>query len=203
MGLTNDLGSAVAKISNFIQILATTGGLDIKSRIVTSESGTVPSPSVGSASTHKQNSTIIKVDLSGNDTPVLLARNGELLHAIEHIAAKILRLEPEDHDQICFDAEDFKANRERSLELSAASAVQRVRNTGLPFSFSPMTSRERRLLHLILARSGLATASSGEGTRRFVIVYPEGHQTKEIKLSPTANPSPERLRIVREGFRPR
>lgn len=120
------------------------------------------------------NAPAITVDFSGPDTPLLLARNGELLHAIEHLAAKILGLEPEQHDCISFDAEGFKARRDQELTSAAEAAIQLVQDSGRPYSFPPMTSRERRMLHLILAKSGLPTASSGEGPRRFVVLYPEG-----------------------------
>jgi spoIIIJ-associated protein len=39
-----------------------------------------------------------------------------------------------------------------------------------------MSSRERRMLHMFLKDSGLQTASSGEGSRRFVVLYPEGYR---------------------------
>ena len=57
---------------------------------------------------------------------LLTAHNGELLNALEHIATKILRLEPESHDQVSFDADHFKANRERRLREVATTAVERV-----------------------------------------------------------------------------
>nr|WP_246301734.1 R3H domain-containing nucleic acid-binding protein [Granulicella arctica] len=139
----------------------------------------------------------LTVDLSGPDTPLLIANNGELLHAIEHIAAKLLRLEPEEHDRICFDAARFKADRDHQLRLSAEAAVAQVRATGLPFAFTPMTSRERRMLHLALKPSGLPTASSGLGPRRFVVLYPEGHQPPE----PT--PTADRTHQIRNTFRRR
>jgi spoIIIJ-associated protein len=139
----------------------------------------------------------ISVDLSGPDVPLVLARNGELLLAIEHIAAKILRFEHEDHDRISFDAENFKVLRHQELVLAAEAAIDRVRRTGQPFSFSPMSSRERRLLHMALAPSGLATASSGEGPRRFVVLYPEGEK-------PPTGPSPDdRAQAIRQRFRRR
>jgi spoIIIJ-associated protein len=137
--------------------------------------------------------------LSGPDTALLLARNGELLHSIEHVAAKILRLEPEDHDQISFDAENFKANRDRELQERADAAVQLVRTTARPYSFPPMTSRERRMLHLALAKSGLPTASSGEVPRRFVVLYPEGLQPAQ----PTQAATEDRTRAIRNSFRRR
>src|SRR6185437_14136706 len=84
-------------------------------------------------------------------------------NALEHIATKILRLEPEAHDQISFDADHFKANRDRQLRAMAEEAIESVRESGRPFSFPPMSSRERRMLHMLLVDSGLQTASSGEG----------------------------------------
>lgn len=203
MSPTIDTGSAVHKISDFIQILVNAGGLDLKAQIVTLNDSIEPGPVAPAASSEARDSAVINVDLSGDDTALLLAQNGELLHAIEHIAAKILRLEPEDHDQICFDADGYKASRNRSLELSAEVAVQCVHTTGLPYSFSPMTSRERRLLHLILKRSGLTTASSGDGPRRFVILYPEGQPPKEASASIPSISSPDRIRSIRNRFRPR
>jgi spoIIIJ-associated protein len=139
----------------------------------------------------------ICVELSGPDVPLLLARNGELLLALEHVAAKILRFEHEEHDRVSFDADNFKLLRHQELRLAAEAAIERVRRTGESFSFAPMSSRERRLLHLALAPSGLPTASSGEGPRRFVVLYPEGEAPPP---PPSAN---DRARVIRERFRRR
>jgi spoIIIJ-associated protein len=125
-----------------------------------------------------------------------------VLNALEHIAAKILRLEPEEHDLVSFDADHFKANRDRQMRESAAAAVERVLATGRPHSFPAMTSRERRMLHLILSESGLPTASSGEGPGRFVVLYPAGADTSAPLI---AQPSERRhdAQHIRETFRHR
>src|SRR3984885_1273248 len=182
--LLNDPGHAAKKIADFLKVLNTTGGLNLKSHILACNGQVQPnsSDSAGAATAVVSKTAApatdtppeITVELSGPDTPLLLARNGELLHAIEHVAAKILRLEPEEHDRISFDAEGFKATRPQELEMAAQTAIEQVRATGRPYSFPPMTSRERRMVHLALAKSGLPTASSGEGPRRFVVLYPEG-----------------------------
>ena len=148
------------------------------------------------------------VEFTGPDTPVLTARNGELLNALEHIATKMLRLEPEEHDRVAFDADQFKANRDRQMRESAAAAIERVRATGRPHAFPPMTSRERRMLHMLLSESGLPTASSGEGPGRFVVLYPKGADTSApFNLSATGEPQPPPRRHdsnqVRNAFRPR
>jgi spoIIIJ-associated protein len=204
----NSPGPAARKIEDFLKVLSTTGGLNLKSNILACNGQVQPNssdaagaPAAGSLHSPSSPDTTpeITVEFTGPDTPLLLARNGELLLAIEHIAAKILRLEPEDHDRISFDAEGFKATRNRELDLMAEMAIQKVRATGEPFSFSPMTSRERRILHLALAKSGLPTASSGTGPGRFVVLYPEG-----LEPAPPAAPSAEdRTRAIRNSFRRR
>jgi spoIIIJ-associated protein len=205
--LLNDPGHAAKKIADFLAVLSTTGGLNLKSHILACNGQVQPDSSdpagePSAAATQVPSSPApprITVEFTGPDTPLLLARNGELLHAIEHVAAKILRLEPEEHDRISFDADGFKANRDRELELMAEIAVQKVRATGQSHAFSPMTSRERRMLHVALAKSGLPTASSGEGPGRFVVVYPES-----FRPAPAAAPSAEdRTRAIRDSFRRR
>jgi spoIIIJ-associated protein len=193
------------KVADFLETLTAPGRLNLKFNILACNGQVQPNPdaAVGappSASpAESASSAEICVDLSGPDVPLLLARNGELLLALEHVAAKILRLEHEDHDRISFDAENFKLLRHQELQLAAENAIERVRHTGQSFSFSPMSSRERRLLHLALAPSGLPTASSGEGPRRFVVLYPEG----EAPQPPQQPSADDRARAIRQRFRRR
>src|ERR1700727_1713877 len=151
--LFHDQGHAEKKIKDYLEVLTNPGSLDLNYEILAcnghvqpntddSVGGESQSPSL--TSTASTSLPCIKVEFSGPDTALLLSRNGELLHAIEHIAAKVLRLEPEDHDLIFFDAAGFKANRDRELQLAAQTAIEQVRANGRPYSFPPMTSRERR-----------------------------------------------------------
>jgi len=105
-----DQGRAVKKIADFLKALTDTGNLDLQSHILACNGQVQPNADVpigetSSVSPASEPSPLICVEFTGTDTPLLLARNGELLHAIEHIAAKILGLEPEEHDLIFFDAE--------------------------------------------------------------------------------------------------
>jgi spoIIIJ-associated protein len=182
------------KIEDFLRTLTSSGRLNLKYKIAAngqmepqvSESASQQVGATGEAKPDSSTAPEISVELSGPDVPMLLARNGELLLAIEHIAAKILRFEHEEHDRISFDAENFKVLRHQELRMAADAAIERVRRTGQPFSFAPMSSRERRILHLELANSGLVTASSGEGSRRFVVLYPENTKPQSSTADRTA-----------------
>src|SRR5271170_7388531 len=123
----NDLIDAQPKIARMMEMLSTLGGL----RVTAAISELTASQRTAAREAGKPE---ITVELTGPDTPLLLARNAELLHAVEHMAAKILRLEPEEHDRISFDAEQFKANRDRDLRLAAEAAIAQVRTQGRPYT---------------------------------------------------------------------
>jgi spoIIIJ-associated protein len=208
----DDSEPGLHKIEDFLQTLVKTGGLNLRFNILAGSGKVQPKPSEpagqhppvsikSSSPDSPSNTPDIYVEFTGPDTPLLTARNGELLLAIEHIAAKILRFEHEDHERISFDAENFKGLRQQELRVAAEAAIEKVRRTGQPHSFNPMSSRERRLLHLALAASGLPTASSGMGPRRFVVLYPEGQQPSEAAAS--AAPSQDRTHAIRNAFRRR
>lgn len=115
----------------------------------------------------------VTVKFSGPDVDLLLGNRAEVLLALEHLTMEAIGVPPEDHARICFDANDYRALRIEELRLSAAAAADKVRRTGAPFTFSPMTSRERRIIHLALRdEPGVRSESSGLAPRRQVVVYP-------------------------------
>jgi spoIIIJ-associated protein len=117
----------------------------------------------------------VMVQFSGADVDLLLANRAELLLALEHLTMEVLGMPPEHHTRLCFDAHDFRALRIEELRLSAAAAAEKVRRTGAPFPFNPMTSRERRILHLALRdEPGVRSESTGFGSYRQVVVHAEG-----------------------------
>lgn len=166
----DDYSVAAQKIAALLKNITTLGGLRLKYRITAG---------AGAADPEGLEAREIYIELAGPDAPLLTQRGGELLHALEHVAAKILRLEAEEHDKVSFDANNFKAMRAHELKMAAETAADKVRRTGRPYSFAPMSSRERRMLHLAFRQyDDLETASSGEGLRRFVVAYPKGHDNK-------------------------
>src|SRR5579875_1324672 len=112
-----DLAQAAETVASLMRLLTTTGGLRLKFRITAG---------AGAADPDGLERRDIYVECKGPDAPLLLERDGELLRALEHVAAKMLRLEPEDHDRVSFDANGFKAARARSLRSSADRAIDSV-----------------------------------------------------------------------------
>ncbi len=162
-----DLAQAAEKVATLMRLITTTGGLRLKFRITAG---------AGALDPDGFERRDIYVECKGPDADLLLQNDGELLRSLEHVAAKMLRLEPEEHDRVSFDANGFKASRARALRAAALDGIDAVEETGEPYRFPPMNSRERRMLHLFLHDSGLQTASSGEGARRSVVLYPAGYR---------------------------
>ncbi|HYV73449.1 MAG TPA: R3H domain-containing nucleic acid-binding protein [Candidatus Binatia bacterium] len=178
MPITDKIAAA-KKISELLNGIIATGDFHLRYKIM------VDPPAVDQEFSHPD----IKVELSGADSPLVKERGGELLRAFEQVALEMLRLGPDEHDKVVFDCENFRAARMQELRLSANHAAERVRESGMPYAFAPMSSRERRIVHLALRDlQDLRTESAGEALQRYVVVYP-----KDYKGKPPA-PAPSRRR---------
>jgi len=125
--------------------------------------------------TAEEDSPEYVIDFKGADADLLLERNGALLDALEHVVLKAARL-PEEHlRKVSFDCHDWRRLRIEELRLTAQVAAERVLESGDPFALSPMSPRERRIIHLALRdRRDLRTASEGMGPERRVVILPAG-----------------------------
>jgi spoIIIJ-associated protein len=127
----------------------------------------------------------VVVAFRGADEALLLQHNAELLLALEHVGHRWLRLDPRLHDHVRFDCGDYRTTRLEELKLSARVAAQRVRETGQPFRFNPMSSRDRRLIHLELnGAAGVRTMSEGSGDHRQLVIYPANSTNRKDSFPP-------------------
>jgi spoIIIJ-associated protein len=125
------------------------------------------------------------VRFEGPDVDLLLANKAEVLLALEHLTMEALGMTPEEHSRLCFDANDHRVLRVQELRLSAQAAAERVKKTGRPFHFSPMNSRERRILHLALrGETEVRSESVGEGAIRQVVIVPKEMTTLPEPIRP-------------------
>jgi spoIIIJ-associated protein len=160
--------AAAKKIDEFLRGVVTNGGLHLKYRI------TVDPPLPEERDWERPE---ILVDLAGPDSTLLLERSGELLRAIELLAIEMLRLPGNEHEKVSFDCRNQRKLRLEELRMAASVAAERVRKTNMPYEFAPMSSRERRIVHLALRdQADLHTESQGEGSRRCLVVYPSNYR---------------------------
>jgi len=170
--------AAANKINELLQGVVAHGGLRLKYRI------TVDPPLAEERDWERPE---ILVEFSGPDSALLLERGAEVLRSIELLALEMLRLPGNEHEKVCFDCMNHRAMRLEELRLAADVAAEKVRKTGAPYQFAPMSSRERRIVHLALRdQADLRTESQGDGLRRCVVVYPQNYR-------PTGKPVPRTI----------
>jgi spoIIIJ-associated protein len=122
----------------------------------------------------------VLADVDGRDKEILLERGAEVLKALEHLAFRALRLEPEHHEKIHIDCGGYRALRFEELRMTARVAAERVQTSKQPFRLNPMSSRERRIVHMALKDTpGVRTESVGVGEQRQVVIHPA--ETKPSK----------------------
>lgn len=166
MPITDKIAAA-QRIQSLLNLLLQHGGFRLKYRI------TVDPPLQEERDWERPQ---ILVELAGPDAPLLLERNAELLRSFEHVTQGMLRLTPDEHEKVSFDALRYRAMRIEELRAAAGVAADRVRKSGMPYEFGPMTSRERRVLHLALRNEpDLRTESAGEAGQRRVVLYPKDY----------------------------
>ena len=162
--------AAAKKISEFLNAIIANGDFHLRYKI------TVDPPLT---SDREWEHPEILVELSGADSPLVLENGGELLRAFEHVSLEMLRLAPDEHEKVSFDCQNFRSARLQELRLAADVAAERVRKSGMPYAFAPMSSRERRIVHLALRDfTDLRTESDGEAALRHVVVYPKDYKGK-------------------------
>jgi len=115
----------------------------------------------------------ISVEFEGQDKELLLRRHAELLLALEHLTVEALRVPRQDRHRLIFDVDDYRMLRIDELCLRAKAAADRVKRTGKPFKFAPMTSRERRIVHIVLNDDeSVTTLSEGNAPNRYTVIEP-------------------------------
>lgn len=133
----------------------------------------------------------VLVRFSGQDVDLLLGNKAELLLALEHLTTESLGMASDEHSRLCFDANDHRMLRIQELRMSAQAAAERVKKTHMPFHFSPMNSRERRILHMSLRdETEVRSESVGEGPIRQVVVVPADLKVLPEPIRPP-RPRPE------------
>jgi spoIIIJ-associated protein len=117
----------------------------------------------------------ILATVHGSEAGLLIGRHGQTIDAIQHLTIAVLLARGGSHREVVVDAQGYRARRERALrDLAMRAATDAVRQR-CPMELDPMSSAERKVVHLALAdRDDVETTSEGREPARFVVISPRG-----------------------------
>jgi spoIIIJ-associated protein len=118
-------------------------------------------------------STDIHIHVTGPDAGRIIGKKGQVLAAVQFIVNRAMNRPGVDRRYVSVDADGYRSRREDSLASMARRLGKQAVSDGQIITFEPMSPRDRRVVHLALAKfEGVVTKSEGEGDDRRVQIIP-------------------------------
>ena len=116
----------------------------------------------------------LTLNVTGADLGVLIGHRGETLQSLQFVVRQILNKEAGQWVPIVIDVESYLVRRRKKLQQLAFRMADKVAFSKRKITLEPMTSQERRIIHMQLrGHEQVYTRSAGEGNRRKVIILPK------------------------------
>jgi spoIIIJ-associated protein len=116
----------------------------------------------------------IILDIVGGDLAILIGRHGKTLDALQTLVAAATSRQLGFRYPVVVDVEGYRGRRREKLEDMARRTADRVVRQGRPVKLRPMTSYERRVIHMVLRDDRrVITGSEGEDPARAVVISPK------------------------------
>ena len=114
------------------------------------------------------------IDVTGEDSGLLIGRRGETLRALQFLVNLVVNNNLADERvRVILDIERYRERRHNSLSDMALRVADKVATSGRAISLEPMPAVERRVIHMALAENPrVSTESSGLGDSRKVTIAP-------------------------------
>ncbi len=117
----------------------------------------------------------IVLDVAGPDAGRAIGRKGQTLDALQFLVNKIVNRFPRGRRHVIVDSGDYRERHDNGLISMAKRQAKRAVQQGKVITLEPMSARDRRVIHLSLAKfPGVTTKSDGEGLGRRIRIIPAG-----------------------------
>jgi spoIIIJ-associated protein len=115
----------------------------------------------------------IILDITGDDLAVLIGRHGRTLDALQVLVSTITNRKLDTRYPLVVDVSGYRHRRRMKLEEMARGAAERAVRQRRAVQLRPMSSFERRVIHVVLRDDRrVQTESEGVEPRRMVVVHP-------------------------------
>jgi spoIIIJ-associated protein len=115
----------------------------------------------------------ITITCAGSELGVLIGRHGQTIDAVQYLVNAIAFRRHERRRLVIVDAAGYRARREATLGSLAMRSAERAIATGEAVALEPMSSTERKIVHLKLQdHRDVETISEGTEPNRHVVISP-------------------------------
>lgn len=122
----------------------------------------------------KNNQTKFNITLA--EAGLLIGKDGENLRALQYLFPLMVMHQVGYHmavGSLMVDVNNYHQEKENYLEALAKNTAERVIKTQRPEELDPMSSLERRIIHVVIEGiNGVKSESLGEGENRRVVIKP-------------------------------
>lgn len=117
---------------------------------------------------------VVNVNFQTDNPGILIGYHGQTLSALQLILSMMTYRKLGEWTKIVADVGDYRQRRAETLKRMAFSAAQKVKFSHQEQELPPMSSGERRIIHLALSSdSEVETESRGESKDRRVVIKPK------------------------------
>lgn len=115
------------------------------------------------------------VDITSEDSSLLIGKHGANLEAIQFALAVRLKTQTGEEDfELFVDVDGWRKQREEKLQEMAASLADKVAQSGKEEILYNLKPSERRVIHSVLTdHAKVTTLSEGEGESRYLVIKPK------------------------------
>ncbi len=115
----------------------------------------------------------IVLDVDGPDAGRAIGRKGQTLDALQFLVNKIVNRFPDGRRHVIVDSGDYRERHDKGLVSMARRQAKKAVQQGKVITLEPMSARDRRVIHLSLAKfPGVTTKSDGHGLGRRIQIIP-------------------------------
>jgi spoIIIJ-associated protein len=90
------------------------------------------------------------LEIEGDKSGILIGKHGQTLLALEFLIARIVQHQTNSSKHIFLDCEGYRKRRRTMLERLAQETAEEVSETKTPVGLGPMSSDERKIIHVTL-----------------------------------------------------
>src|SRR5690606_13670353 len=123
----------------------------------------------------EQVDNVLRVKANTNQDQVFTSGSADPLLALQHVMRAIFKKElTQESASLILDIGNFQKLQQQKLADVANSTAESVLEYKQSVSMKPMTSFERRIIHMVLSeRDDVTTTSEGEGANHHIVNHPK------------------------------